>query len=204
MAYPPAAGQREDVKDSVVPSTLAHFDMHNQNFMFGSLNPNSVEHSLVPILKLIDFDIATDQEGEGEWPDEDVLEKFDNELEFHRYNQPGGVRNHGINANVIAIGMVMSRIVHGQEPMDENTCREAMQRELPNLDNDLQLLILRCLAVDEENRPSLRELLTTAYNAVVTKDAAWYNRVGWPTSASETDEAIQRIVQKCILDANPT
>ncbi|KAH9991318.1 hypothetical protein F4779DRAFT_632039 [Xylariaceae sp. FL0662B] len=84
MAYPPAAGRREEVRDSVVPSTLAHFDMHNDNFMFGNLNANSLEHSLVPILKLIDFDLATDQEGEGEWPDEDVLEKFDNELEFRR------------------------------------------------------------------------------------------------------------------------
>ncbi|KAH9991319.1 hypothetical protein F4779DRAFT_609688 [Xylariaceae sp. FL0662B] len=98
----------------------------------------------------------------------------------------------------------MSRIMHRQEEMDENTCRQAMQRDLPDLDNDLQLLILRCLAVDEENRPSLKELLTTAFNAVANRDAAWYNRRRWPTAASETDAAIQRCIQACILNANST
>ncbi|KAI1380560.1 kinase-like domain-containing protein [Hypoxylon crocopeplum] len=202
MAYPPEAGGGEQTRSSVIPSTLGHWDMHNNNFMFGSLYPNDFEHHLVPILKLIDFDLATEGKGEGEMWSKDAHQKFDEELELFRHNQQSSVRNHGINANVLGIGMAMCCNVRQEEWMSRNNCREAIQHELPYLDDDLQMLILRCLAVDPENRPSLEELLTTTYAAVSTRDAVWYDQAGWPTRLDETDEAIRDIVQGYILDAD--
>ncbi|KAI0010248.1 kinase-like domain-containing protein [Xylariaceae sp. FL0662B] len=201
MAYPPRAGQREEPRANVVPNKLAHGDMHLENFMFGGLDMNDLEHNLVPILKLIDFGLASDEEGDKPRLNRQVYEKFDKELEFYRYNQPNGVRNSGINANVIGIGMTMSALIHGMDTLEESPCREAMQEELPSLDNDLQLLILRCLAVDSKNRPTLQELVTKAYNAVLTRDAAFYNRMNLPNKADETDATIRRIVQNYILSA---
>ncbi|KAI0602518.1 hypothetical protein F4775DRAFT_600528 [Biscogniauxia sp. FL1348] len=65
MAYPPP-GPNDDGDlpaeiplEGVVPLTLAHRDMHDGNLMFHCLDPKHQEHSLVPVIKLIDFDRAT-------------------------------------------------------------------------------------------------------------------------------------------------
>ncbi|KAI1874141.1 uncharacterized protein JN550_002720 [Neoarthrinium moseri] len=79
MAYPPGSEGDPEVPPASVPrrlltihpSSLAHNDMHMDNLMFGNLHlsdPTSptaparetAEHSLVPILKLIDFGESLD------------------------------------------------------------------------------------------------------------------------------------------------
>lgn len=80
--------------------------------------------------------------------------------------------------------------------MDEHDCREFIQHEHPNLDDDLQLLIIRCIAFDPMNRPKLDELLRKAFNAVRTKtyrNTRHQNR--------ETDEQIRDIIQRYIFNA---
>lgn len=49
MAYPPAAGQGEEPRDSVTPSTLAHWDMHNENCEYPYISSVSYFH---PVLHL--------------------------------------------------------------------------------------------------------------------------------------------------------
>ncbi|KAI1205885.1 uncharacterized protein F4807DRAFT_464346 [Annulohypoxylon truncatum] len=88
MAYPPAQGRKEETVASAQPSALVHWDMHNRNFMFGAILGNYQEHLLVPILKLIDFDISAMKTSE-EVVNVEVKEKFDDELELDRYRTIG-------------------------------------------------------------------------------------------------------------------
>ncbi|KAI1487366.1 hypothetical protein F5X96DRAFT_650217 [Biscogniauxia mediterranea] len=60
MAYPPGLNpdgsrQEERVDPSRKPTLLAHYDMTTENIMFGTVDPQSREHSIMPSVKLIDF-----------------------------------------------------------------------------------------------------------------------------------------------------
>ncbi|CAJ2512821.1 Uu.00g009400.m01.CDS01 [Anthostomella pinea] len=183
MAWPPAAGQPEEVKPGP-PSRLSHWDMHDENLMFGQFNTAYLEHRFIPILKLIDFDNATLIYFE-EKPDADVVAKFDNDRESQH------VTSLGASANVLDVGIAMTRMLAQHRFLDVGGCREAIQHEYPTLDFDLQLLVVRCLAAEPKNRPSLEELLRVAFTAVATK-----------AFTGETDEVIQQIIQAFILDGN--
>ncbi len=67
----------------------------------------------------------------------------------------------------------------------------------PTLDLDLRDLLIRCLAADPMQRPSLPELLQAAKSAVRRKDANFYG----PAAPQESDGAIRRFVQEYIYDA---
>lgn len=60
------------------------------------------------------------------------------------------------------------------------------------------MLIARCLAVDENRQPSLRDLLNSAENAVGEKTEAFYATS--PSAAKETDAVFREVVQKLILN----
>ncbi|KAJ8126009.1 hypothetical protein O1611_g7630 [Lasiodiplodia mahajangana] len=194
MAWPPAQGQAEEPKSNVRPQALRHWDMHDKNLLFGNLGPRQ-EHRLVPILKLIDFDnsaIITEEDA----PDANVVRRYDQELELSRYRERAGVRNYGINANVLDIGITMTRVVAKNRTLDEAGCRRFIQHEHPLMDDDLQLLIVRCMAADPNNRPKLDELLRKSFNAVLSRTYR-----GTPYDNRETDAAIQGLVQRFILNA---
>ncbi|KAI1080348.1 hypothetical protein F5B20DRAFT_589424 [Whalleya microplaca] len=80
MAYPPSEGQREDLRP-VQPLSLSQWDMHTRNFMFDRMRLDKPEHSIMPALKLIDFDnAALMEENDVDPPDEDDVEAFDDKL----------------------------------------------------------------------------------------------------------------------------
>ncbi|OTB00628.1 hypothetical protein M426DRAFT_15313 [Hypoxylon sp. CI-4A] len=196
MAWPPAQGRHEEPRNGVNPISLAHRDMHSGNFIFGPRDA-TFEHGHVPILKLIDFDDGQLVQN-GEKQSSGDRAKFDDKLGLERYLTPG-YRNYGIDTNLLDIGLVMCYIILGEEPLELEDCREQMQDKLPNLDDDLQWLVLRCLAVNPENRPRLDVLFQEVLNAVATKTAASYR--GKPTEKFETDSNIREFIQSCILDA---
>ncbi|KAI0448864.1 kinase-like domain-containing protein, partial [Xylaria acuta] len=194
MAWPPQQGQAEEPKYNIAPSSLSHWDIHDENLLFGHLGVMS-EHALVPILKLIDFDNAAERDEEDETDTIDI-EDFDDELELGRHRRGRGATNVGMRANVLDVGMIMTRILAKDRTMGEGGCREFIQHEHPYLDDDLQLLIIRCLAADPMNRPKLDELLCGTFNAVLTKtyrNTRHQNR--------ETDARIRDIIQRDIFNA---
>lgn len=69
--------------------------------------------------------------------------------------------------------------------------------EYPTLDPDLRDLLIRCLAVNEDNRPRLDELLDIAVTAVDSKDADTFG----DNEEMETDEAIRDLLQEVLYDA---
>lgn len=90
----------------------------------------------------------------------------------------------------------MTRILSGDHTLDEGGGREFIEHEHPLLDDDLQLLIVRCLAADPINRPKLDELLGRTFNAAMAKtyrNAPYHNY--------ETDARVREIIQRCILNA---
>ncbi|KAI1185524.1 kinase-like domain-containing protein [Nemania serpens] len=193
MAWPPQQGQLEEPKSNITPSSLAHWDMHGENLLFGRLG-GIAKHSLVPILKLIDFDNAAEVDEEIE-PDPVDKEAFDDELELERYRRRQGATNMGTRANILDIGMIMTRILRGDHTLDEGGCREFIEHEHPLLDDDLQLLIVRCLAADPMNRPKLDELLERTFNAALSR-----TYINTPYHNYETDARVKEIVQRCILN----
>lgn len=74
----------------------------------------------------------------------------------------------------------------------------AKKKRFPHLDEELRMLVARCLAVDENRRPSLRDLLNSAESAVGEKTEAVYATS--PSAAKETDAVFREVVQKLILN----
>ena len=84
----------------------------------------------------------------------------------------------------------------------------------PHLDEDLRVLIQRCLAVDPENRPRLEELIELAgqENSPFFRDEKYYARSRDLATGGamrlreelETDVALNTIIQTYILDADMT
>ncbi|GAP92950.1 putative serine threonine protein kinase protein [Rosellinia necatrix] len=195
MAWPPEQGQPEEVQPNVMPSALAHWDMHGGNMLFGHLGARQ-EHGLVPPLKLIDFD-NSDTVDQEKVPNMSAVEEFDDELELAQYRREQGVTNPGIHANVLDVGLTMVRIVAEDPVLEVEDCREFIQNEHPLMDDDLQLLIVRCLAADPGNRPKLDELLHLAWNAVFSKT---YRNTQYENY--ETDARVREIIQRFILNTN--
>lgn len=76
----------------------------------------------------------------------------------------------------------------------------AKKKRFPHLDEELRMLVARCLAVDENRQPSLRDLLNSAENAVGEKIETFYAIS--PGAADETDAVLREVVQKLILNGD--
>ncbi|KAI1499025.1 kinase-like domain-containing protein [Biscogniauxia marginata] len=205
MAYPPPGpnpdgSQPEETTDpSKAPGLLAHFDINNGNVMFGRLDRTRREHALLPILKLIDFGLASNKDYPSTAAPQQVA-GFDAvlQLEKHRTN---GATSHGVEANICDIANVLvltlARIGMGT---DEKCRREMMNpNNFAHLDNDLRLLIARCLAADPSNRPKLDDLLARLQQLV--RDQADIAYAQQPGKSRESDAEIEAFVQRYILDA---
>ena len=70
----------------------------------------------------------------------------------------------------------------------------------PELDDDLRMLLARCLAVDPNDRPSLADLLDRAQRAVNELTEEAYE--GRPQAGNETDAVIHGLIQLLVFDAN--
>ncbi|KAH9897520.1 hypothetical protein F4778DRAFT_743853 [Xylariomycetidae sp. FL2044] len=212
MAWPPqgpsADGswiQERDRPDP--PLNLAHRDMHTKNLMFGTVHDFHQEHSLVPILKLIDFDAARPLDFAA--PNQEQVDNFDAKLNLSQYNEFFGdadvsPRNGGMDDNILSIGAAMARILVDDHYLSVNELRVAIQdraRIRPEIDNDLILLCQRCLAADPANRPRMGRLVATlVFSNINMKTENYYSNR--PSAALETDAAIRDLVQEFILDAN--
>ncbi|TGJ85196.1 hypothetical protein E0Z10_g3522 [Xylaria hypoxylon] len=216
MAWPP------DGPDVVLeaptppePLTLAHMDMHNNNVMFGVLDEKEVEHIIVPIAKLIDLgEVQERPTGEPRFPpNPSAMENYDNVLSLATYRPNTGRRNQGIDKNIFDVGVLMAGLIANMPGFGDTCRRNMINRNIhPHLDEDLRVLIQRCLAVDPENRPRLEELteLASQANSPFFRDWKYYKKdealaeMGAVNAAEEleTDGVLHAIVQMFILNAD--
>ncbi len=97
----------------------------------------------------------------------------------------------------------MTRLIANDNSLNDGLSRDEIQHitntKVPHLDPELRLLIIRCLAVDPQNRPRLAVLLDHAISSRLLKTAASYG--GLPTAQMETDEHIRQIIQEFVFNA---
>ncbi|RYP50788.1 hypothetical protein DL769_010903 [Monosporascus sp. CRB-8-3] len=212
MAYPPVEPNWAVTNDlrletplqGIQPQALAHGDMHTRNIMLGDFDVTRAEHQFVPMIKLIDFDqarILTDPEE----VDEDDVENYDDVHNLQDYRSPEGDRNPGIDHNILAAGRVMANVLKpGDRLMQLDECRDAVQDAdvRPDLDEDLRVLVARCLAAEPLNRPALGELVAACHAAVYTKDSDFYAEE--KEGQFETDGYLLFIMQRYLHDADTT
>ncbi|RYP45664.1 hypothetical protein DL768_008008 [Monosporascus sp. mg162] len=186
MAYPIEAAEGEPnrletiPKDGRQPSDLYHGDLHVGNLMLGDPGGSFPEHRIVPVAKFIDFGSRAEMED-------------------------------GIIANLLK--RMLNLIARGDVPVlrCKSTYKgiQTMATEIlptedghkyPMLDEELRDLLVRCLAIQPDNRPRLREMLQMVETAVKTKTAGEFA----PYHTRETDEAIKNTLQLLVYDASTT
>ncbi|KAI0903191.1 kinase-like domain-containing protein [Ustulina deusta] len=186
MNHPPnqppgtAPELEEIVEIGPVPyANYYHGDMHPGNILFGATG-DFPEHAVIPPAKLIDFGLAI----------QDATSVMRNIMD--------------ISKNVM--WLILLRLSPlGRLPIDHQgvytlglpLLAPQFLEQHPTLDLDLRDLLIRCLAADPMQRPSLPELLQAAKSAVRRKDASFYG----PAAPQESDGAIRRFVQEYIYDA---
>ncbi|KAI0022490.1 hypothetical protein F4780DRAFT_176223 [Xylariomycetidae sp. FL0641] len=175
------------------PSTLVHGDMHFGNILIDDFDP---EHLMMPMLKLIDFDLAC--EAPGDHPLRGVRRNiFDiGKIMLCFMNRTGN-----FNPPVGLVSGQMKR--HGPERTFRSFGADLgvdPQTRFPNLDARISLLVMWCLAESPADRPDLREL---------HEDVEWLVRhrtrnsyANMPAKGkNESDREIGYIVQQLVLDA---
>ncbi|KAI2783384.1 kinase-like domain-containing protein [Daldinia loculata] len=186
LAYPPNGGedgpdQLETIPgDDTQPSKIEHADLSAANIMIGNAGGGFPEHDLVPPLKFIDF--GRTREGFKGVPD----------------NVRGVIR---IMVNLIARQQVRISAwiteYQGFETRATEFLHHGNGAKYPTLDDDIRDFLARCLAYEESDRMSLRDMLKIAENSVRTKTAAVF-----PGDRGETDEAIRDLIQEFIYNAD--
>ncbi|KAI1140050.1 hypothetical protein F5Y05DRAFT_411112 [Hypoxylon sp. FL0543] len=200
MAYPPNGPRGGELQREEIPrrqvdrdnkTQLTHGDMHSNNVLFGSWTADDWEHDLAPIMKLID-------------------------LERMGYGYSNSVEDPGIKQNILAIGNLMWLIisaeplepnrgymfpgrVHGQ---DVNILTRALfvPGSFPNLDPDIRNLVARCLAQNDDHRPTLEELEKEVSEGIRTKNKEYY--AVYERGAFEDDEWIKNLLKMRLLNAD--
>ncbi|KAK8052899.1 hypothetical protein PG996_012200 [Apiospora saccharicola] len=201
MAYPRNADENAEPRleeipgDGAKPSNLDHGDLHMGNGDIGS--PSGNEHQLVPILKLIDFGQAKENEH--------------------------AVQENLFKVSKIMINLIARKVVQVDKTVfDYKGYRTYATEILPphpeDLDHDykyasldprLRDLIARCLAQDPGERPGLAEMLRVVQAAAAGVDpdtevaaaAATTITPGESENVRETDEAIRAFLKKALYDA---
>ncbi|KAK8131571.1 hypothetical protein PG984_008009 [Apiospora sp. TS-2023a] len=204
MAYPGNADENAEPRleeipsDGTQPSHLEHGDLHMGNVMIGDIgSPSGNEHQLVPILKLIDFGQAKENEH--------------------------AVQENLFRISKIMINLIARKAVQVEKTVsDYNGYRTHATEILPphpedpdndykyaTLDPRLRDLIARCLAQDPGERPGLAEMLRVVQAAAAGVDpdteaaaaAATTITPGESENVRETDEAIRAFLKKALYGA---
>ncbi|KAI0469232.1 hypothetical protein F4859DRAFT_516173 [Xylaria cf. heliscus] len=234
MAYPPPPNpktpgnkRRETLPVDVnaeAAGNLIHTDMNLGNLMFGDRvknseppqPPDTSEHLLIPILKLIDFGEAYEVTTPEALP---KRREYDRKLNLaaRMQNDLNKLQNMGISSNdgrenfrsigtdmnILEIGVVMSRLVTN----DFTGSRVGVLRELmselddemttnpdPTLDPELFWLAARCLACNPNLRPRLSQLHD--FVEYYTENRKYKNII------QESDNSITNMIERHIFDVD--
>ncbi|KAK7980431.1 hypothetical protein PG989_012888 [Apiospora arundinis] len=200
MAYPQPFQTPQNLEnmppyDGQVPSEFTHTDLHTGNVMLGNFNGFLPEHQITPILKLIDF---------GTW------------AQAERYNLDYmDFMKHGVTENIFSIGRIMEEMITYERHDDfgpavmfgsggyMTRARKLMARVNNfgplNLDEDLAILVIQCLAVEEMDRPSLRDLFNQVFMGMQKPATSYTNYTRgyyW-----ETDDIVRQVIYMVLHEA---
>ncbi|KAI1505011.1 hypothetical protein F5X99DRAFT_333902 [Biscogniauxia marginata] len=202
MAWPPKGRRGARPRRERIPGNeeernrkyqMRHNDMHLRNILIGDIDPNDGRHDDVPILKLIDFDRA------------------------QLFADPEG-QDLGVKWNIFEIGTIMRSLITQNLPLPPNpldvviTLEDGTQRTInsyggdintvgyPNLDPELGMIVIQCMTTTVEQVPNLEDLYETIRNLNATRTGAYYQN--YPRWQHETNDAMKRIVQALIMDAD--
>ncbi|KAI1473211.1 kinase-like domain-containing protein [Daldinia caldariorum] len=198
MANPPNRDdgivEREVVRDVLPKTAVAHGDFHAANVVLGE-PPSDSEHTITPILKVIDFGNASEWswiDGMGTTANNNLWEvgKFMiglitlSEREFIPRSGRGKVMmpNQGKVLTTDAVAIL---------PLDPPNAK------FPLLDPDLGRLVCWCLATDIEDGPSLWDI-----DNRVGFFAGSKRPMDYPNRPEETDDHISRLWRQIVYNAD--
>ncbi|KAI1089812.1 hypothetical protein F5B19DRAFT_465607 [Rostrohypoxylon terebratum] len=187
-------------------STIRHNDINIGNIMFGDFD--TAAHQNVPILKLIDFGQASNSGESFQYTPESAVRQNMLKMAEVMINLIGGavsMKNDGIKVMEALVNRQVQNIRSRAKDLDglsrgyglDNAAINKQKTWLDNLDIDLRSLLIRCLAVDENVRPTLEELYEEVHRNVTQKTRDSYAGKRWQNN--ESDEAIFTISKNLIV-----
>ncbi|KAH9904161.1 hypothetical protein F4778DRAFT_734261 [Xylariomycetidae sp. FL2044] len=176
----------EEIPQGVQPSNWLHGDLHDNNIMFGNVNPDVQEHTLIPALKMIDFG-CTKQIRRGSAVEQNLYnaaELMYNLIFRRRYKmtENGETRKYK-EIRTHAVGLSDDEV-----PDDIRS----------DLDPDLRDLICRSMAENVKDRFTLAQALNTTSEAVRNKNAGSYSHL----RTADTDADLRQFVQDTIYNSD--
>ncbi|KAI1482207.1 kinase-like domain-containing protein [Daldinia eschscholtzii] len=198
MADPPNRDdgrvEREMVRGELPEGGVAHADLHAGNVVLGE-PLSDFEHTITPILKVIDFGRVT----EWAWLDEIGSPTTSNVWEVGKFmislitlNEREVVPRVGRGSVLLPDrGMILTTDAVAILPIDPPNAR------YPLLDPDLGRLICWCLASEITESPSLWDLGNQVGFAVASKQATAY-----PNRPEETNDHISQLWRRIVFDAD--
>ncbi|KAI1088763.1 hypothetical protein F5B19DRAFT_470120 [Rostrohypoxylon terebratum] len=198
MAFPPQALDDEfhpedftNDNEEALAENFSHNDMHENNMLFGDFEEDGSEHSVLPILKIIDF------------------ERFGAP---YRWGHPGEL---GHTYNILECGRALRRLIWTLgELKDEvfwtnpggvqgggfTTTANFPPDHYTNLDPQLRRLVIEMCAENWLNRPTLADLKSRVLEGVA-REPEFYADYPRDGEIYESDEFIRAICQRYILEA---
>ncbi|KAI0377296.1 hypothetical protein F5Y04DRAFT_285081 [Hypomontagnella monticulosa] len=198
---------RETIRQDVAPAGITQNSGHYDNFIIGDIEPSvpGDEHGLVPVIKLIDF-------GRGVGDPENWLEADQINLASAAYlmliiTLPQISMQEIIEEQQFGASMYQYTPRGSTTPVQFETSAVGYFTQAWCVDDDLKTLVARCGALDGQHIPTVEEALEVCENAVRYKTGENIQAFGKEQDPeafirSETDEMINRIVQKTMLDAD--
>ncbi|KAJ8129931.1 hypothetical protein O1611_g3703 [Lasiodiplodia mahajangana] len=185
---------------------LIHGDMHEGNVMLGDFDPPDdaeAEHTLAPILKLIDLGAMRQ-----------VINTADNMKKATANNlfdigilmvELVALDTTSAAVNIVPNAAVARPVVfvEGGPPVLTNGTVLLRNENtgimpFPTLDAALRNLICRCLATRPEDRPDTLQLAAFVVQCINERDATYYARLGF---INETDSYVRDVIQELVFDA---
>ncbi|KAI1260373.1 hypothetical protein F5Y18DRAFT_405769 [Xylariaceae sp. FL1019] len=176
MAWPPgrqpgAKPRKETIRRDTEHSGIRHGDLHLANVMIGVAKEYDYEHQEAPLMKVIDFNISSTPR---EYAGRELEATADNIFEVGRAMSSLIIRREAVGyiykignpridmpeININGVQVFQKTLEEG-DPNDKYRMESPMLEFMasPNAPDDLKGLVLRCMAVEWQNRPTIEEIL---------------------------------------------
>lgn len=178
-----AMSRTEEIPPGENQQSLVHGSINLSNIMIGNPFAKWGEHSLGPIIKLIDLGMAaTAMDGQG--------------VRYNLWDVSGII----MALATLDVGWAISprSNYRGFATHATPILGAAGRARYPMIDDDLRDLLARCLADNPLHRPGLRDMVAELENRVAQKKAASFP---FNIRPQEEDAAIGRFLRRCIYDA---
>ncbi|KAI1799888.1 kinase-like domain-containing protein [Daldinia bambusicola] len=198
MANPPNRDdgivEREVVRVEPPKKGVAHGDFHAANVVLGE-PPSDFEHTITPILKVIDFGNASEwtwMDGMGTSTNNNIWEIGKFMISLITLNEREYIPRSGRGEIMMPNqGMILTTDAVAILPLDPPDAR------YPLLDPELGRLVCWCLATDMSEGPGLWEIDNrVGFFAASRQPRDYQNR------AEETDDYISRLWRQIVFDAD--